>query len=177
MAAKKQQKAELEATAGGAELVLVGPVVALAKHAYDAWKSGQPAVAPDDPLTFGVRSTVSNSSQHVLEIVCSNLGAHGTYVESVRVQEPDGITVVGATVIPEEGSINKPAFSSSESSIMSLPVLVPSAARAVLKVVVSQLSPERIRKKPFGKLAVAYTVAGVARPRQEKSVEFAVRLG
>ena len=155
----------------GAESVLVAPAVSAAKYLYDAWKEGRPAITPSDPLTFGVASTVTETSGHTLILNCSNLGAHGVYLEGISVVEPHEIEA-SALVVPAIESINQPHFLAKDEC---LPILLPSGSEAVLRVRLSALPADRMQKKPYGQLSVAYTVAGVASSGLKKQVAFAIR--
>jgi len=153
----------------GAELALVQPAVALAKHMSDAWKEGRPVVSPSDPLTFVVSDSETNSSGHKLTLTCSNLGAHGVYVENVIVSDPAAIDAT--TRLHKDPS----AFGDRSGPLVYLPTLVPSGATVTLKVEISPLPADRLKKKPFGELSVSYTVLGVAKSGLKTQVEFCVR--
>ena len=158
---------------GGAELVLVAPAVALAKHVYDAVKEGRPAVSPSDPLTFGVADSVTSPSGHSLALKCSNLGAHGVYVEDIVVSDPADVEVTAAARKKESASFS---FDTHESvPPVLLPILVPSGGSVILVVAISPFSTVRMKKKPYGKLSVSYTVLGVASSGLKREVEFSVR--
>ena len=160
---------------GGAELVLVGPAVALAKHVYDAVKEGRPALSPDAPLTFGVADSVTSPSGHCLVLMVSNLGAHGVYVEDVIVSDPADVEVTGRVRKKEHSSMSLDHSHGSDGPPVLLPILVPSGGSVILVVTISPLSTVRMKKKPFGKLSVSYTVLGLASTGLKHEVEFSVR--
>ena len=160
----------------GAELVLFGPAVALGKHTYDALREGRPAVPPSDPLVFAVADSWSTGSGHILTLVCSNLGAHCVYVEDIAVAEPGNVR--STTRVPRKETETMGWHTASAKTAappIALPYPVPSAGTLTLEVTLSPFSPDKVVKKPFGKLCISYTVLGLASGPRSKTVEFAIR--
>ena len=171
----KNAKAQNEPTGfTGAELVLVGPAVALVKHAYDAWKEGRPAVSASDPLTFGIADSVTGPSGHTLALVCTNLGAHGVYIEDVTISEPSDVEVT-ARVPKREAALISFDYPHESAPPALLPILVSSSSSVILVVAISPFSTVRMKKKPYGKINIWYTVLGVASTGLKHEVEFSVR--
>jgi hypothetical protein len=162
----------------GTEHVLVKAAITLAAHIHNAWKERRPVVPPSDPLTFGVADCATGGDGHTLAIVCLNRGDHGVYLENVIVSDPADVDSTARVHTKEYSAMGYDSSSDKPVPVPLpplLPILVPSGDTAILVVTISRLSKIRMKKKPFGKLSVSYTVVGVASVDLKKEVEFSVR--
>lgn len=159
----------------GTEHALVKAATALAAHVHNAWKERRPVVPPSDPLTFGVADSATGRDGHTLAIVCLNRGDHGVYLENVIVSDPADVDSTARVQTKEYSSISLGSSDKPVPLPPLLPILVPPGDTAILVVTISRLSNIRMKKKPFGKLSVSYTVVGVASADLKKEVEFSVR--
>jgi hypothetical protein len=160
--------------AGFAGPELLAPIVELAKYVYDAVRERRHAVLPTAPLTFGVADSVTSLSGHSLKLDCSNLGAHGVYVEDVVVLDPVDVEVKFKETAREQ-EIAPFDFGTESVPPVRLPILVPAGGSVILVVPISPFSTVRMKEKPFGKLSISYTVLGAAKAGLKHEVEFSVR--
>ena len=162
-----------EPSMDGGLSVLMGPTIAGAKHVYDAVKEAQAQIKANDPLRFTVLDCQRKQDGHELQILCKNCGQHGVYLEKLVLKDPV-LGSVSTSVRARDSFMSFPRSSSDHQQSPVLPVLVPGGEEVRLAIQLLKLDPERLKRKPCGKLVASYTVLGVAETGLDRQIEFSI---
>jgi len=147
---------------------------------------------PAKPLLVSVLATRTTENSHDIVVLIKNFGIHGVYLDGLSVNQPKGISIraVEQKSIPRDhsmirhhpwdryygrGGFGTPLSADEEKPPEALPAFVSADGEVCLVVQMSQFDEKRIEKKPYGKLELAYVVAGVAESGLSETIEFSVR--
>lgn len=158
-------------------------LVSGSKFAYDVRKDMSVAQKPEEPLFVSVIGTRTINDKHELVIEVKNLGVHGVYLEAIESKDPKDVNVLTYFHVknadkhevfeekPMGMGVGHPQFGKPI-----LPTFLSPQNSQYLKVEFDKFNLERIESKPYGKLTLKYTVAGVAKSGLEIAIPFSIRL-
>lgn len=155
-------------------LILTGPLVAGAKYLYDARKDTLAQVKPSEPLRFAVLDVQRRNGVYLFTLMCRNFGGHGVYLETFEAKDPVAAKTT-ASILRRSGTFYQPPIGhGSPADVPVLPVLLPGGEAVCIQVELEGVDAARLKKKPYGKLSVSYTVLGVNESGLTASIAYSI---